>query len=159
MPGLRGFIADIEAAIFLDEVRALVAMNAPHVIRNELMAIQASIQKLIDDVAKNRDLVQSVRAAQDLQNQQIADLKAQLASIVPGQPVDEENLTAINAAVATIEETNAALETAIPASTHADPKPAPLGTADQPLTQDTQPVTHDAAGNPIAPDAEGQPTP
>lgn len=156
---LRGFIADIEAAIFLDEVRALVAMNAPHVIRNELMAIQASIQKLIDDVAKNRDLVQSVRAAQDLQNKQIADLKAQLASIVPGQPVDEENLTAINAAVATIEETNAALETAIPASTPADPKPAPLGTADQPLTQGTQPVTHDAAGNPIAPDAEGQPTP
>lgn len=122
------------------------------------MALNANVQKLIDDVAKNADLSKSILAAQDLQNKQIADLKSQIASIQPGQPVDDENLAAINATVATIEQTNAALATAVPSATPLDPKPAPLGDQGQ-LTNGTQPVTSDSAGNPIAPDAAGQPKP
>ncbi len=120
------------------------------------MAIQASVQKLIDDVAKNGDLVKAMLASQDLQNKQIADLKAQIASIQPGQSVDQENLDAINKQVGLIEETNTALATAVPTGTVLDPKPVPLG-VQGPLTTGTQPVTSDSAGNPIPPDAPGQP--
>lgn len=121
------------------------------------MALQASVQKLIDDVAKNGDLVKAMLAGQDLQNKQIADLKAQIASIVPGQSVDQENLDAINAQVAVIEQTNTALATAVPQGTTLAPNPIPLGDSNAPLTKGTQPVTSDSAGNPIAPDAPGQP--
>lgn len=120
------------------------------------MALNANVQKLVDDVAKNSDLAKSILAAQDLQNQQIADLKAQLASIVPGQPVDQENLDAINKAVTQIEDTNTALATAVPAGTPAGPAVKPVDPS-APLTNTTQPVTSDSAGNPIAPDAAGQP--
>lgn len=121
------------------------------------MALNANVQKLIDDVARNADLSKSILAGQDLQNKQIADLKSQLASIQPGQPVDDENLAAINATVATIEQTNAALADAVPASTTLGQKLIPLGDPNAQLTKGTQPVTSDSAGNPIAPDAPGQP--
>lgn len=120
------------------------------------MALNANVQKLVDDVAKNSDLSKSILAAQDLQAQQIADLKTQLASIQPGQPIDDENLTAINNMVSTIEQTNTALGTAVPASTPAGPPITPVN-PNAPLTNGTQPVTSDSAGNPIAPDAPGQP--
>lgn len=120
------------------------------------MALNANVQKLVDDVAKNSDLSKSILAAQDLQAQQITDLKTQLASIQPGQPIDDENLTAINNMVSTIEQTNTALGTAVPASTPAGPPITPVN-PNAPLTNGTQPVTSDSAGNPIAPDAPGQP--
>lgn len=123
------------------------------------MALNANVQKLIDDVARNADLSKSILAGQDLQNKQIADLKSQLASIQPGQPVDDENLAAINATVATIEQTNAALADAVPQGTVLAPNPIPLGDPNALLTKGTQPVTSDSAGNPIAPDAPGQPVP
>lgn len=155
---LRGFHPETELRNVLDQVRDLF-QRGPNLERRLLMALQASVQKLIDDVAKNGDLVKAMLAGQDLQNKQIADLKAQIASIVPGQSIDQENLDAINAQVAVIEQTNAALATAVPAGTQLAPNPVPLGDPNQPLTNTTQPVTSDSAGNPIAPDAPGQPKP
>lgn len=118
--------------------------------RRMLMALNASVQHLIDEVAKTRSLKDSITAGFDLLSNQIADLKSQLATIAPGQPIDEENLAAINKAADDLDQTNEALKVAVPA----EPKPTPTN---QPLTSGTQPVTHDAAGNPIAPDADGQP--
>lgn len=152
---LHGFHPETELRNVITDLQDLF-QRGPNLERRLLMALNANVQKLVDDVAKNTDLVKSVLAAQDLQNKQIADLKAQLASIQPGQPIDDENLAAINATVATIEDTNKALVTAIPASTPAGPPVAPANPT-APLTAGTQPVTSDSAGNPIAPDAPGQP--
>lgn len=154
---LQGFHPETELRQVITEVSDLFH-RGPNLERRLLMALNANVQKLIDDVARNADLSKSILAAQDLQNKQIADLKSQLASIQPGQPVNDENLAAINATVATIEQTNAALATAVPQGTVLAPNPIPLGdSGGQPLTKGTQPVTSDSAGNPIAPDAPGQP--
>lgn len=120
------------------------------------MALNANVQKLVDDVAKNSDVSKSILAAQDVLSAQIADLKTQLGAIQPGQAIDDEDLAAINASIATLEQTNTALGNAIPASTSAGPPVAPSNPT-APLTNTTQPVTSDSAGNPIAPDAPGQP--
>ncbi len=121
---LQGWHPETELRNVLTQVRDLFE-RGPNLERRLLMALNANVQKLIDDVARNADLSKSILAAQDIQAKQLADLKAQLASIVPGQPIDDENLSAINATVATIEQTNAALATAIPAS--AGPATPPLG--------------------------------
>lgn len=153
---LQGFHPEAEFRVLLRQVQDLF-QRGPNLERRLLMALNANVQKLIDDVARNSDLSKSILAGQDLQNKQIADLKTQLASIQPGQPIDDENLAAINATVATIEQTNEALATAVTSGTTLDPKPIPLGDPNQPLTKGTQPVTSDSAGSPIAPDAPGQP--
>lgn len=153
---LQSFHPETELRQVITDVRDLFN-RGPNLERRLLMALNANVQKLIDDVARNADLSKSILAGQDLQNKQIADLKSQLASIVPGQPIDDENLAAINAQVAIIEQTNAALATAVPQGTTLAPNPIPLGDPNAPLTKGTQPVTSDSAGNPIAPDAPGQP--
>lgn len=153
---LQSFHPETELRQVITKVEDLF-QRGPNIERRLLMALNANVKKLIDDVARNADLSKSILAAQDLQNKQIADLKSQLASIQSGQPVDNENLAAINATVATIEQTNTALATAVPQGTILAPNPIPLGDPNQPLTNGTQPVTSDSAGNPIAPDAKGQP--
>lgn len=153
--GLRGFHPELEFKLMLERIQDLF-QRGPNLERRLLMALNANVQKLIDDVAKNGDLVKSILAAQDIQNTQIADLKSQLASIQPGQDISQENLDAINGTVSQIEQTNSALATAIPASTPAGPAVKPVD-PNAPLTTGTQPVTHDSAGNEIASDAPGQP--
>lgn len=157
-PRLQGFHPETELRQVITKVEDLF-QRGPNLERRLLMALNANVQKLIDDVAKNADLSKSILEAQNLQNKQIADLKSQIASIQPGQPIDDENLAAINATVATIEQTNAALATAVPSGTTLDPKPVTLGDPNAPLTKGTQPVDSDSAGNPIAADAPGQPKP
>jgi len=60
-----------------------------------LMAIDQNVQELINQVANNSSLVASVVAALKLESDQITALQAQIASITPGQPVDAEDLAAI----------------------------------------------------------------
>lgn len=149
---LTGFRPETEFKQLLDKLTDLF-QRGPNLERRTLMALNANVQRLITEVAQTRDLSKSIVAGQDLLAKQIADLKSQLASIVPGEPVDQENLTAINAAADDLDATNEALRQAIPAQA---PPTAPLG--DQSVfTAGTQPVTHDAAGNEIAVDAPGQP--
>jgi hypothetical protein len=110
------------------------------------MALDARVQKLIDEVAETRGLKDSVAKGFDLLSKQIADLKDQLASIVPGQPVDAENAAAIQKAVDDLDATNTALQDAIPA----EPKPVVEPTAEELAAKGiTQPATHDSAGMPL----------
>jgi hypothetical protein len=109
-------------------------------IRNQrklLMSLQADVQKLVDDVAANKNLAQSAIAALQLNGSQIADLKAQVAALgsqlASGKPVDDEDLAAIHQAVQDMADTNAALQTAVPANMTEQPKvvdtpPASLST-------------------------------
>lgn len=120
------------------------------------MALNANVQKLIDDVAKNSDLVKSNNARTEIMQGQIADLKTQLTAIQPGQDISQENLDGINKAVSQLEETNAALDQAVVATTSAGPAVKPVDPG-APLTKGTQPVDSDSAGNPIPADAPGQP--
>lgn len=149
---LEGYRAELEFRTLLASIRDYF-QRGPNLDRKLLMALQASVQKLIDEVAETRDLKDAIKSGFDLMSKQISDLKAQLDAIVPGQPVDAENAAAIQKAVDDLDQTNEALKTAVPA------QPAPVPVEGQPLTTGTQPVTHDQAGNPIAPDADGQPKP
>jgi hypothetical protein len=80
------------------------------------MALSADVQKLIDGVAQNRNLALANGQALQIQEKQIADLKAQLAGIQPGQPIDAEDLTAIQKAVTDLADTNTQLQSAVPAN-------------------------------------------
>lgn len=149
---LQGFHPEVEMRELLETVRDLF-QRGPNFDRRLLMALNANVQKLVDEIAQTRSIKDSIVAGFDLTSKQIADLKAQLASIQPGQPIDEENLAAINKAVDDLDQTNVALQTAVPAQAPSTP---PLGDQSV-LTTGTQPVTHDSAGNPIEVDAPGQP--
>jgi|SRR5881394_1792051 len=89
--------------------------------RKELMALQPEVQDLIDKVAANTNAAQAAADALKAEQAQIADLQAQIANIVPGQPIDAEDLAAIKDAAAKLGETNVALQTAVPANTPAAP--------------------------------------
>lgn len=92
------------------------------------MALQADVQKLVDAVAANTDAVASAVAGLKAEQTQIAaqatqikDLQDQLAALTPGQPIDSEDLAAIQKTVtdlaannATLGETNTSLQTAVP---------------------------------------------
>jgi hypothetical protein len=100
-------------------------INHPTIERNILMAIQADVQKLIDEVAQNKDLVTSVAQALQVQGKQIDDLKAQITGLQAGQVLTVDDLTAIQGAVTQLGETNTALQTATPANTAGQPIVAP----------------------------------
>jgi len=80
------------------------------------MALQADVQALVDAVTANTNAVQAAIAGLQAEAKQIADLQAQLAAIVPGQPVDAEDLASIQKAVTDLGATNTALQTAVPAN-------------------------------------------
>ena len=81
------------------------------------MALQADVQKLVDEVAANSSLVKSVEAASGVLSTQITDLKNQVSALQAGQVLTAEDLTAIQASVATLGETNTELQAAVPANT------------------------------------------
>ena len=85
------------------------------------MALQADVQKLVDEIAANSDLAKSNEAAIGLLGTQITDLQAKINALQAGQVLTAEDLTAIQGAVTTLGETNAGLKTAVPASTPAAP--------------------------------------
>jgi len=76
-----------------------------------------NVQELINQVANNSSLVASVIAGLKVESDQITALQAQIAGMTPGQPVDAEDLAAIQKAVTDLQATNTALGQAIPAST------------------------------------------
>ncbi len=91
-------------------------INHPTVERNILMALQADVQKLVDEVAANSDLAKSNEAALTLLGTQITALQAQVGALQAGQILTAEDLTAIQGAVTTLGETNTGLQTAVPAN-------------------------------------------
>ncbi len=134
----------------VDQVQQLI--DNPTLERNMLMALNAQVQRLVDEVRKNTDLLQAHRAAEDIRSRQLDDLKAQVSTLTAGSVVDAENLAEIKKTADQLTETNAALAEAVPAGTRVDPNPAPAPLGPVPGPAPTQPATHDAAGNPINPD-------
>lgn len=90
------------------------------------MAIQADVQKLVDEVAQNKDLVTSVAQALQVQGKQIDDLNTQVKGFQAGQVLTVDDLTAIQAAATQLGETNTALQTAVPANTPGQPSVPPV---------------------------------
>ncbi len=87
-------------------------------LETQVMALTADIQKLIDDVAVNKDGVDAALAGLAAEATQITDLKQQIADLVAaGGTISAEDLAAVQASVATLEETNTKLQTAVPAGT------------------------------------------
>lgn len=81
-----------------------------------IMALSPQVQALVDAVAANTSAVKAATDGLALEATQIADLKAQIAAITPGQAIDQEDLDAITKAVADLSATNTALQSAVPAN-------------------------------------------
>lgn len=142
MRGMEAFRPDQEMRQLLEEVRALAGRNIPHEIKEQLMALQADVQKLVDEVKQNNDLVGSVAQALQIQGKQIDDLKAQIAGLQAGQIITPDDLSAIQKAVTDLGETNTELQGAVPGNTPGQPTipaegPVPVDTANNPAQPDT----------------------
>ena len=91
----------------------------------KLMSISPQVQALIDQVTTNTNAVTAAIAGLKAEQEQITALQAQLAAVQPGQPIDADDLAAINQAVADLGATNTALATAVPANVPAASPEAP----------------------------------
>src|SRR5437762_814290 len=109
---LRGFHPEEAIRNAVEQVQTLI--DNPTLERNMLMALNAQVQRLVDEVRKNTDLLQAHRAAEDIRSKQMDDLKAQISTLSAGATVDAENLAEINKAADQLTETNAALAEAVP---------------------------------------------
>jgi len=119
-------------------------INHPTVERNILMAIQADVQKMLDEIAQNKDLVTSVVQGLQVQSKQITDLQTTVAGLQAGQVLTVDDLTAIKSGVTSLGETNTVLQTAVPANTPGQATVPASGT----LGPDGQPVPVNTAANP-----------
>lgn len=119
-PRLRGFNPELELRELLANIRDLF-QRGPNLERRMLMALTASVQKLVDEVAETRTIVEAVKKGQDLTAGQLADLKAQVADLQAkldaGGAINVEDLAAIDASVTSLDEANEALKAAVPANT------------------------------------------
>lgn len=80
------------------------------------MALDVTVQRLVDAVTANTNAVKAALDGLALEATQIADLKAQLAALIPGQAIDAEDLAAITKAADDLSATNTALQAAVPAN-------------------------------------------
>jgi dsDNA-specific endonuclease/ATPase MutS2 len=116
---LQGWHPESEFRQLIEQVADYI--NTPTTERKLLMALQADVQKLIDEIKQNKDLVTSVAQALQVQGKQIDDLKTQVSGLQAGQVLTVDDLTAIQGAVTDLGETNTELQTATPANTPGQP--------------------------------------
>ena len=116
---IQGWHPEAEFRRLIEQVADYI--NTPTTERKLLMALQADVQKLVDEVKQNTDLVTSVNQALQTQGKQIDDLKTQISGFQAGQVLTVEDLNAIQGAVAQLGETNTELQTAVPANTPGQP--------------------------------------
>ena len=116
---IQGWHPETEFRLLIEEVASYI--RTPTTERKLLMALQADVQKLVDEIRQNKDLVTSVAQALQTQGKQIDDLKATVAGFQAGQVLTVEDLNAIQGGVGQLAETNTALQTATPANTPGQP--------------------------------------
>lgn len=107
------FLAEINRK--LDLHTRLLARLLRHVGTSH-MALSADVQKLIDTVAQNRNFAQSADQALGVMELMIKNLKDQISGLQPGQPIDADDLAAIQKATADLSDTNTQLQAAVPSN-------------------------------------------
>jgi predicted nucleic acid-binding Zn-ribbon protein len=121
---LEGFRAEFEFRTLLANIRDYF-QRGPNFDRKLLMALNASVQKLVDEVAETKVVAEAVKKGQELTTTQLTDLKVQVADLeaklAAGGIINAEDLAAIDTAVTSLDETNEALKTAVPANTEPQP--------------------------------------
>jgi len=86
------------------------------------MTISPEVQTAVDEIRKDRDLIASMRKADDLRDQQLADLRAQVAA---HPSLSDEDKKALTDAVSDAQDLNHSLEGPVVANTQpAPPIPA-----------------------------------
>lgn len=116
------------------------------------MALSADVQRLVDQVAANRNFAQSADQALGIMEQQIKNLTDQLGSVQAGVALNADDVAAIKKAAQDLSDTNTALQAAVPANVNsggvdADGKPVQSGTQPQP---DTPPAPVTASNAPTS---------
>ena len=120
---IQGWHPEAEFRLLIEQVANYI--NTPTTERKLLMALQADVQKLVDEIRQNKDLVTSVAQALQVQSKQITDLQSTVAGFQAGQVLTVDDLTAIQGGVSQLAETNTELQTAALANTPGQPTIAP----------------------------------
>lgn len=96
------------------------------------MTISPAVAKAVDQIRKDKDLIASMRKADDLRDKQLAELQAKVADLTDESKLSDEDRKALTDAVDEMRDTHEELATAVPAN--------------------TEPVASDASqGGPVAP--------
>lgn len=139
----------LDRILHLQHVILSVVIRASNISQEQQAMIDQEVQTALDKIRQTQSLAQSIVQADKLRDQQIADLKAQIAAIPVGTALSAEDKAALVDTANAIDDVNAALASAIPANTGSSssgqtaspaetnpdgsPKPQPLaGTGDQP---------------------------
>src|SRR5882757_1352622 len=96
---IQGWHPEAEFRRLIEQVADYI--NTPTTERKLLMALQADVQKLVDEVKQNSDLAKSSAQALQIQGQQIDALKTQIGTLQAGQVLTAEDLAAIQGLVGT----------------------------------------------------------
>lgn len=159
----------LDRILHLQHATLFILQRTSRFTEQELQMIDQEVQTALDKIRQTQSLAQSIVAADKLRDQQIADLKAQIAAIPVGTALSAEDKAALVDTANAIDDVNAALASAIPANTNigsgsvgvppassdetnpdGSPKPQPLaGTGDQPQMPGV-PVAAPAAPAPAA---------
>jgi hypothetical protein len=79
------------------------------------MSVSPEVKKAVDKIREERDALAAANKANDLQGQQLADLRNQIEALQPGRLSDEDKQALLDA-VNDAEQTNDALADAVPAN-------------------------------------------
>lgn len=138
------------------------------------MPVSKEVKAAVDQIRKDKDVISSMRKADDVRDQQLADLKAQLAD---HPSLSDEDKKALTDAVGDIQGTNDELGGAVTANTSPDDagsapnvsgQVAPVGHDDHPTEPPTSgdvlsvngPANHPAGGSaPLMPTSAFDPSP
>lgn len=113
---LEGYRSEYEFRTLLASIRDYF-QRGPNLDRKLLMALNDKVQKLLDEVEQTKGLKDAVVKGFEVQTGLIKQLQDELARIVPGQPIDAENLAAITKAADDLDAANEQLKVVVPANT------------------------------------------
>lgn len=104
-----------------------IAFDLTH-LREHIMTVSTQVQAVLTLAQQNSSLVTSVDLGMKALSQQVSDLQAQIAAIVPGNVLGPDDIAALGTAATDLQSSISTLQTDIPANTSA------VGTTSAPAT-------------------------
>lgn len=81
------------------------------------MGVSREVQMAVDEIRRERDALAAAKKANELQAQQLADLKSQVSQLQTDRPLSDEDKQALLDAINEAHETNSELKQAVPENT------------------------------------------
>jgi hypothetical protein len=85
------------------------------------MTVSREVQMAVDEIRRERDALAAAKKANELQAQQLADLRSQVSALSTDRPLSDEDKQALLDAINDAHQTNSALADAVPENTEGSP--------------------------------------